>query len=131
MDPARRVVLFETVMGVAWILLGVLNVGFAGLREGWWLAVVALVATVATTYADEHRVIAVDEFYRYALAIVGVVAATVGCGIVVVVTDMVIMTVVSVVLAGMGVGLVSYRVVYGVLRPVPESRLDGARRRAV
>ncbi|WP_415378661.1 hypothetical protein [Halosimplex sp. TS25] len=131
MDAARRVVLFEGGMGVAWILLGLLNVGVAGLREGWWLGLAALAATVATVYADEHRVVDVDEWYRYALAIVGVVAAVAVCGAVVVVTDMVVLTVVSVVLAGMGVGLLAYRVVFGVLRPVPESRLDGANNRAI
>ncbi|MFC7193531.1 hypothetical protein ACFQL4_00940 [Halosimplex aquaticum] len=72
-----------------------------------------------------------DEFYRYALAIVGVVAVVAVCGAVVVATDMVVLTVVSVVLAGMGAGLLGYRIVFGVLRPVPESRLDGAKKRAV
>ncbi|WP_436923191.1 hypothetical protein [Halosimplex amylolyticum] len=131
MDTARRVVLFEGGMGAAWILLGVLNVGVAGLREAWWLCLAALVATVATAYADEHRVVALDEFYRYAVAIVGVVAAVAVCGAVVALTDVAVLTVVGVVLAGIGAGLLGYRVVYGVLRPLPESRLDGAKKRAV
>ncbi|WP_459194474.1 hypothetical protein [Halosimplex sp. J119] len=131
MEAARRIVLFEAGMGAAWILLGVLNAGPDGLRDGWWLAVAAFVATAGATYADEHRLVDVDEWHRYAFAIVSVVAATAGCAVVIVATDMAVLTVVGVGFVGMGAGLVVYRVVYGVVRPLPESRLEGARDRAV
>ncbi|QLH77066.1 hypothetical protein HZS55_07065 [Halosimplex rubrum] len=124
MDAARRVVLFEGGMGVVWIALGALNVGVAGLREAWWVALAAAVATVAVTYTDEHDLFGWDDWQRYAAAVVGVVAAAVAVGLVVLATSLVVLTVVSAGLAGMGAGLLCYRFVYGVVRPVPQSRLD-------
>ncbi|ELZ27746.1 hypothetical protein C475_07490 [Halosimplex carlsbadense 2-9-1] len=131
MDAARRVVLLECGMGALWIALGALNVGVAGLREAWWLALVAAVVTVAVAYVDEHDLFGWDDWRRYAAAIVCVVAATVAVGLVVVATELVVLTVVSAALAGMGVGLLSYRFVYGIVRPVPKSRRDAAEERTV
>jgi DNA-binding transcriptional LysR family regulator len=131
MDAARRVVLLEGGMGALWIGLGVLNVGVDGLREAWWVALAAAVATVTVAYTDEHDSLGWSDWRRYAAAVVGVVAVAVAVGAVALATDLVVLTVVSAALAGMGAGLLPYRLVYGVVRPVPESRLDGARERAV
>ncbi|QPV61814.1 hypothetical protein I7X12_13770 [Halosimplex litoreum] len=131
MDTARRVVLLEGTMGTLWIALGVVNVGLAGLRAAWWVAFAAAVATVAVAYTDEHDLFGWGDWRRYAAATVGVVAAAVAVGLVAVATDLVVLTVVSAGLAGMGAGLLCYRFVFGVVRPVPKSRLDAARERAV
>lgn len=131
MDAARRVVLFELGMGLVWVLLGATSIGPADLREAWWTSVLAFVALVAVVYADEHRVVAWDEWQRYAAAVVGVIASTVLVGVVAVLTDLALVTVIGAALVGTGAGLLSYRTVYGVVRPVPESRLDAARRRTV
>jgi len=118
-------------MGVLWLGLGVLNVGLAGLREVWWVGLAALGATAAVCYADEHGVVSWDEWYRYAAAVVGVVASVVACAVVAFLTDLAVLTVVSVALAGTGLGLLVYRTVYGVLRPLPEARLDSTDDRSV
>jgi O-antigen/teichoic acid export membrane protein len=118
-------------MGGLWIALGSMNVGVAGLREAWWVALAAAVATVAIAYTDEHDLFGWNDWRRYAAATVGVVAAAVAVGLVAVATDLIVLTVVSAALAGMGAGLLGYRFVYGVVRPVPKSRLDAARERAV
>jgi len=118
-------------MGVLWLALGVTNVGLDGLREGWWVALAAVVVTVVVAYTDEHDPFGRNDWRRYAAAVVGVVAAAIAVGLVALVTDLDVLTVVSTALAGMGTGLLGYRFVYGVVRPVPESRLDGARERAV
>lgn len=131
MDTARRVVITETGMGVLWILLGVVNVGIDGFRGTWWLVALAAVATAALVYADEQRLGDWDEFSRGALAIAGVLAAVVAVWVVVWVTTLSVPTAVSAAMAGTGVGLVGYRVVFGVVRPVPESRLEASRERAV
>jgi len=131
MDTARRVVLLECGMGVLWIGLGVLNVGLADLRAAWWIALAAAASTVAVAYTDEHDLFGWSDWRRYAAAVAGVVAAAVAVGLVVLATDLVVLTIVSAALAGMGTGLLAYRFVYGVVRPVPESRLDAAGDRAV
>lgn len=131
MNAARLVVLLECGMGVLWLLLGVLNVGRSGLQESWWVAVLALVLTVAVVGADEHRLVEWDQWYRYAAAIVGVIASVVAVGTVAVVTDLVVLTIIGAALAGTGAGLLAYRVVFGVVRPLPASRLDGANERSV
>lgn len=114
-------------MGASWILLGVLYVDLASLRAAWWLGVLATVAAAALWYAEEHGVLGGDEFTLSVVGIVSVIAAVVVCGVVAVVTDLSVQTVVSVTLAGIGVGLLGYRVVYGAVLPVPERRLERAR----
>lgn len=131
MDASRRVVLFEGGMGLLWTLFGLGNGGFDGLREAWWLAVLAGVATVALVSADEQRFTHWDGYRRGALAIASVVAATVLVGAVVVATTIPVQTAVSIALVGIGLGLLVYRLVYGVVRPVPRARLDRAGDRAV
>ena len=118
-------------MGGVWVGLGLLNVGLTGLREAWWVGLAALGVTAAVRYADEHGVVSWDEWHRYAAAIVGVVASVVACAVVVFLTGLAVLTVVSVALAGTGLGLLVYRTVYGVFRPLPEARLDGTDDRSV
>ena len=131
MNVARRVVLLECGMGVLWMLLGLLNVGRSGIRDAWWVAVLALVVTSSVVGADEHRLVDWDDWYRYAAAIVGVIASVVAVALVAVTTDLVLLTIIGAALAGTGAGLLAYRVAFGVIRPLPESRLDGANERSV
>jgi len=131
MNAARRVVLLECGMGVLWILLGLLYVGRSGIRDAWWVALVALVGTVGVVAADEHRLVAWDEWYRAAAAIVGVIASVIVVAAVAVLTDLVVLIVVGAALAGSGTGLVAYRLVFGVVRPLPDARLDDATDRSV
>ena len=51
--------------------------------------------------------------------------------LVTVLTELVVLTITGAALAGTGAGLLSYRVVFGVIRPLPECRLDGANERSV
>jgi len=131
MDAARRVVLLEGGMGVLWIALGALYDGVVGLRAAWWVALAAAVATAVVAYTDEHGLHGQDDWRRYAAAAAGVVGAAIALAFVVFVTDLAALTVVDAGIVGMGVGLLCYRFVYGVVRPVPQSRLDAARERAV
>ena len=131
MDAARRVVLLEGGMGLLWVALGALYVGLDGLGEAWWVVAGSLLAGVAAVYADEHDVHGLDEWYRAAATVVGVVAWVTAVGIVVVLTELSVLTVVGGALAGLGAGIVCYRFVYGVVRPVPKARLERAGGRSV
>jgi len=67
-----------------------------------------------------------------AFAVVGVL----GVGIVAVVATTRLfaiepVTTISAILVGLGVGVLAYRFVYGVVRPIPADRLERAGRRAV
>jgi hypothetical protein len=127
----RRVVLFDCALGGLWAGLGALNVGLTSLREAWWVGLSALVATAVVLYADEHGVVSWGGWERAAAAVVAVVASVVACAAVVFATTLAAVTVVGVALAGTGLGLLAYRTVYGVLRPLPEARLDGTGDRSV
>ncbi|WP_436929930.1 hypothetical protein [Halosimplex halobium] len=130
MDAARRVVLLELGMGLLWLGYGFGMTGFAGLRSGWWLAVPAAAGTVALMYAEEHRVADWDPYYRGGLAIALVVGFTAVVGAVGALTALSVVDAIAVAMTGIGAGLLPYRFVYGVVRPVPESRLAAARERA-
>ena len=131
MDAARRVVLLELGMGLLWLALGVLNVGIDGLGQVWWVAAGSFLAGVTAVYADEHDLHGWDDWYRAAATVVGVVAWVIAVGIVVVLTKLSVLTVVGGALAGLGAGLLCYRFVYGVVRPVPKARLERASGRSV
>jgi hypothetical protein len=128
MDAERRLVLFEGGMGAAWLALGAAQAGPDGLRAGWWLGLVAVVGTVGSTYAIEHDLVPTNVFARYTFTVVGVLLSVLAAATVTLVTALSPLTVVSVALAGMGLGLLGYRAVFGLLRPVPESRRATPRR---
>jgi len=128
MNAARRVVALEVSTGAAFAAYGLWVVGVAGLQETWWVAAAAAVAVVATVSVAEHRLNATGGA-RYALAILGVVGATVAAGVVVALTALSVDAVVGAALVGTGVGVCGYRVVYGLCRPVPETRLERTRER--
>jgi len=131
MDATRRIVLLETGMAATWVALALLQVGPEGLRGAWWVAALAAVGFATFYYADEHRLGGVDGWSRYALAAALVVGATVGTGSIVVLTGLSLPKTVAGVLVGAAVALIAYRFLYGVVRPVPDARLERARDRAV
>jgi len=131
MDATRRIVLLEAGMAAMWVALALLEVGLEGLGEVWWVAVLSAVGFAAFYYVDEHRLAGDNGWSPYALAVVLVVTGAVGTGAIVVVTGQSVPKTVAGTLVGAAIGLLGYRFVYGVVRPVPESRLERARERAV
>lgn len=124
MDAARRVVLVEGGLGLLWTVYGFGPQSAATLRAAWWVAAAGAVATPALLYLEEHRWTDWGAYRRGAMVIAATLGAVALAAAVVLATTLSVMTVVSVGLGGLGAGLLAYRVVYGLVYPVPESRLD-------
>jgi hypothetical protein len=125
MDAARRVVLVEGVLGTLWVVYG-LGQSLSTLRLAWWVAAGGAVGIAALLYLEEHRWTGWGAYRRGGTTIAAVLAAVALCGAVVVATDLAVVTVVRVGLGGVGVGLLCYRFVYGLVYPVPRSRIEQA-----
>ena len=125
MDTARRVVLVEGVLGLLWVVYG-LVASLSTLRSTWWIAFGGAVGIATMLYLEEHRWTDWGPYRRGGTTIAAVLLAVALCAVVVVATPLSVTTVVSVGLGGMGLGLLCYRLVYGVVRPVPRSRVDRA-----
>ena len=126
MDVQRKVVLADGGMALPWILLGVLFAEQVS-ADFWWIGALIAFGTIGTAWAGEHGV--VSEWATVAAVIAaGVALFAIGLtgG-----ADLVTDALVPVGLAGMGVGLLAYRVYFGLLRPIPEDRLRRASDRSV
>jgi len=125
MDAARRVLLVEGVLGLLWLVYG-LGQSLSVLRAAWWVAAGGAVGTAALLYLEEHRWADWGPYRRGGTTIAAVLGAVALGGAVVVVTALAVTTVVRVGLGGVGVGLLCYRFVYGLVYPVPRSRVERA-----
>lgn len=121
MDAERRVVLVDVGMALSWVGLGLLFAERTAI-ELWWLGVLVALGIVGTTWAGDHGV--VSEW----TTVVAVIVFGVGLFAAALVWDaeLVSEALIPVTLAGMGVGLLVYRIYFGIVRPVPEERLRGA-----
>jgi len=124
MDAARRVVLLECGLGLLWTVYGFGTQSAATLRAAWWVAACGAVAIPALLYLEEHRWTDWGVYRRGATTIAAVLVSVALAAAAVAVTTLSTGTVVSVGLGGLGIGLLAYRAVYGLVYPVPESRLD-------
>lgn len=122
-DARRRVVRSDGLGAGVAILVGWLE-GREALLAVELLAVAALfcVATAGVLYAIEHdRFPGLFPEVAAAAALVGLVAL--GAGLALALPQAPLL-VAAAVLVGFGVGLLAYRVVFGLVRPVPRGRLE-------
>jgi len=122
MDVERKVVLADSGIALTGVVLGLLYAEPVT-AEFWWVGALATIGTAGATWASEHGVVS-DWAGVAAVAVFGVALFAVGLtwG-----ADLVADALVPAGLAGMGAGLLPYRLYYGVVRPVPERRLRSAR----
>jgi hypothetical protein len=125
MDAPRRVVLVEGMLGLLWVVYGMVP-SLSTLRSTWWLAVGGAVGVATMLYLEEHRWTDWGAYRRGGTTIAAVLGAVALCAVVVVATTLEVTTVVQVGLGGVGVGLLCYRFVYGLVYPVPPSRVESA-----
>jgi len=132
MDAAQKALLLDSLLGIVWIVTG-LSVTAAGLVASvWWLVGIAGLAVVGLLTAEEHGYTPAHSLRWFGFVIVGVLV--VGLVAVVATTrlfafDATVAS--SAILVGLGIGVLGYRLVYGVVRPIPDARLEGGRERAV
>ncbi|MFB6164120.1 MAG: hypothetical protein ABEJ31_03080 [Haloarculaceae archaeon] len=130
MTPERRVLLVDGLAGLAVLAVGM---GLLDAPLQWWVLVLASVTAISVAgvlfgverdqFESIGRALLVAALF--VLAPLGVAAATalarptLGAALA------------FAVFLGVGGGIIGYRFVFGVLRPVPERRLERARDRAV
>lgn len=76
---------------------------------------------------EEHGYVPADTWTWFAIVVAGVVAVAV----VAVFVGPATRVTVSALLVGLGLGVFAYRLGYGVVRPIPERRLERVRNRGV
>jgi len=132
MDAARKVLLLDSLLGVVWIGTGLSITAPTVVASVGWLVGTTALAVVGLRSAEEHGYAPADSLRWFGAAIASVLVV----GVVAVVATTALFTfdatvAVSAILVGLGVGVLGYRLVYGVVRPVPERRLERARERGV
>lgn len=126
MDARRKVLLTDLAVGLASVANG-LFFGSAAAVDLWWVGGLVAVGGGGLAWATEHGVLGeratILLVAAFGLAMLGLGVSGLA--------ELAETGVIPVTLVGIGVGIVAYRVYYGVVRPVPASRLEGARRRGV
>lgn len=125
MDAERKAVLVDVGLGLLLLATGAFYADQGSLRY-WWLAVVVAVSTGGSAWADDHGAIG-GWTTILVVAVFGV--GLIGLGLLA--GPDLVENVLPTMLLGLGAGLVPYRLYFGLVRPVPEGRLRGARERTV
>ncbi|WP_246986152.1 hypothetical protein [Halorientalis marina] len=130
MTPERKVLLGDGAVGLSVVLPGLLYFGSALV---WWAPIPgALVAftTAAVQHYAEH--VGFESTVHEALfGLAGIVLPLAVAAALVLVGSPLGPPIAFVAFAGTGTGFLGYRFVFGVLRPVPEKRLERAGERVV
>ncbi|SFS13068.1 hypothetical protein SAMN05216559_4191 [Halomicrobium zhouii] len=125
MDAERKAVVVDVGLGALCVAMGLLYAS-RGALPYWWLTAVTALLTVALAWADDHGVVGgwttvvVVAAFGVAVLALGLVAG-----------PAVVSAVIPAVLAGIGAGIVPYRLYYGVVRPVPSGRVADVGERAL
>jgi len=127
MDTRTKVVLLDGFLGLVQLATALVFAGPGALVEHWWLVVVAALGTAGFATAGDRGYTLDDSAWEFAIVLVALVAVSV---LVVLVTDPPVSTV-GALLFGVGTGILTYRLVFGVIRPVPARRIEQARDRTV
>lgn len=125
MDPRTRVLAADAALAAGGIAVGSLGLG-DGLVWGLGIAAFGFALTVCGLFLAEQTPLLwlVDEHTPLSLLVA--FAATLAVGLVLVLGRTVVASPAAALLAGAGGGLGSYRVVYGLVRTIPETRLAQA-----
>lgn len=131
MDAARRVLLVDGASGAVWLLLGALNAPGGSLASLWWVAAAGFAVAFAGLYGSEHGLFWLEREW-VGVAVAGLLLLALPFGLAAaLVTETDPRAGLTVGMIGAGVAVLCYRAVFGLLRPVPESRLERARERSV
>lgn len=130
MEPERKVLLGDGAVAVSVLVPGLLYFGSALV---WWVPLPAALLSFTTAAAQHYTEHVGFERTRdeAALALGAIVLPIAVAGVLVVTGSALGPPLALAVFAGTGVGFLLYRFVYGVLRPIPEKRLERAGERAV
>jgi len=130
MTPERRVLLGDSAVALSALLPGLLYFGDALV---WWVPVPAALLVVTTGAAQHYTEHVGFERTRdeAALALGAIVVPVAVAGTLVLTGSPLGPPLALAVFTGTGLGFLAYRFVYGVLRPIPEKRLERAGKRAV
>jgi hypothetical protein len=130
MEPERKVLLGDGAVAVSVLVPGLLYFGSALV---WWVPLPAALLSFTTAAAQHYTEHVGFERTRdeAALALGAIVVPVAVAGVLVVTGSALGPPLALAVFAGIGVGFLLYRFVYGVLRPIPEKRLARAGQRAV
>lgn len=130
MTPERKVLLGDSLVALSALVPGLLYFGSALV---WWVplpAALLVFTTAAAQHYTEH--VGFARVRDEALLSLGVIVLPIAVAGVLVVTGSALGPPLALaVFAGTGFGFLLYRFVFGVLRPVPEKRLERAGERAV
>lgn len=124
----RTILLADCGSGLAIAVLGALATTPETIGRAWWLVVVTGLLTGVATYVDEQRLEGRDWRARLTFygAAAGVLAALLAG--VVAATSLGPSVALTVAVVGFGLATVVNRLVYGVVYPVPQRRLERAER---
>jgi hypothetical protein len=131
MNAARRVLLVDGSMGFVWAVYGFLLRPAATFREWWWVAALAAAVAAVGMYASDHGLAGFRTRTQGMALVAGFLAVVAGAAGLVAATGLSVDAAVPVGIGGLGLGLLAYRVAFGVVLPVPEDRLERAGERAV
>jgi hypothetical protein len=130
MEPERKVLLGDGLVALSVLLPGLLYFGSALV---WWVPLPAALfafTTAAAQHYTEH--VGFERVRDEAILSLGAIVVPVAVAGALVVTGSPLGPPLALaVLAGTGSGFLVYRLVYGVVRPIPEKRLERAGERAV
>jgi drug/metabolite transporter (DMT)-like permease len=130
--PERKVLLTDGLVGVSMLVNSSLGLSVPSSVQWWTVLVFVGVAVwvAGILYRFERR--SVEESLRDVLVGSIVIASPVLVALAMVVSNHPLAdTVVAGVFAGFGSSILGYRFVYGILRPIPEHRVERTRGRAV
>lgn len=127
----RRVLLFDYGFGLLVLAVGLLTRPDGALASRWWLAPLAGAVAAALLFADERDALARFEAYEaqhHRAAVAAALLAVLAAALLATLLGGVVGAVASVALAGVGLGVLAYRVAFGLLLPIPRPRLRRAQR---
>jgi hypothetical protein len=132
MDAQGKVLLFDSLLGIVWIVAGLTFADPAAVAGVWWFVGVAAAAAAGALALEEHGYTPEGSLQWFAIAVAGVLAV----GVVTVAAVSILLeptatVAVSALQVGLGLGVIAYRLLYGLVWPVPDARLDRAREQAV
>lgn len=120
MERERKVLFVDVGVGIAVIVTGAVSLSPAAV-DLWWAGALVALATAVLAWSQEHSVVGGWTTIGLVLAVgLGFIALGLTVG-----SDAVADVALPIVLVGLGVGMVPYRLYFGLVRPVPDGRLRG------
>jgi len=127
MDTRTKVVLLDGLLGVVQIMSALVLAGAGNLVEHWAFVVAAALGTVGFVTAGDRGYIPDDSAWGFPVVLVAIVAVSL---VVVLVVSPPVSTVAALQF-GIGIGILTNRLVFGLVRPIPERRIERTREHGI